>query len=103
MKALQFNTETREIVLSNGKTQTTPNPSIQNGIIIRDARCVNVYSPILGVGFNPINSQENSIVYQLNKWKKQCLQDGATTAEFDLANNGISNVTTDIDYIISYL
>lgn len=103
MRSLQFDTETREIVLSNGKTQTTNNPSIQNGIIIRDARCINVYSPVLGIGLNPINSQSDKIVFQLNKWKTQCLQDGATTAEFDLNMTGVSNVTTDIDYIISYL
>jgi hypothetical protein len=103
MRSLQFNTDTREIVISNGITQTTNNPSIQNGVIIRDARCINVFLPILGVGFNPINSQSDSVVFELNRWKNQCLQDGAKEATYNIKMIGVFNVTSNIDYTIGYL
>ena len=102
MRALQFDTTNREIVISNGRTQTTNNPSAQNGIIIRDARCINVFSPVLGIGFNPINSQSGTVNYDLNRWKKQCLQDGAKDCDFVVTGSGIPNESISIDYNIIY-
>jgi hypothetical protein len=84
MKAIEFDFNTRELVLSNGKTNITNNPSVQNGMIILNTKCVNVLSPILGIGFNPINSQADVVVEQLNRWKKQCKQEGAKESTFSL-------------------
>ena len=102
MKDLAFDTTTRELMLSNGDFALTDNPSIQNGMIIKDCKGINILSPILGIGFNPINAQANSIVFDLNRWKKQCKQDGAIVADFFLKQSGIPTSVSNIDYNIAY-
>jgi hypothetical protein len=102
MTDLSFNINNRELVIQNGDFVITKDSSMQNGLIIRDAKCVNVYTPILGIGFNPINSQAGSINFELNRWKQQCINDGAKSAEFNAKINGIPNATANIDYYISY-
>jgi hypothetical protein len=102
MKDLQFDPNTRELVIENSNLAVTKDSSIQNGLIIRDAKCINVYFPTLGIGFNPINAQSTSINYELNRWKKQCISDGASVANFTASLSGIPNVVADINYSIKY-
>jgi hypothetical protein len=102
MTDLAFDINTRELVIQNGQLVIAKDSSVQNGLIIRDAKCVNVYTPILGIGFNPINSQAGSINFELNRWKHQCINDGATSAEFNAKITGLPSATANIDYYISY-
>src|ERR1017187_4370195 len=102
MTDLTFDVNTRELVVQNKKLVVTKNSSVQNGLIIRDAKCINVYTPILGIGFNPINSQSDSINFELNRWKQQCINDGATNASFNAKLTGLQNAVAEIDYYISY-
>lgn len=102
MRAIAFDYETREIQIVNGKTVITENPSVQNGMIILNTNCINPYKPDLGIAFNPINSQQSSVNFELNRWKNQCLKDGAKVANFTATSTGVSNVATDITYELKY-
>lgn len=97
-----FDTNKRDLVIKNGNLVLTDNPSVQNGLIIRDARCVNVYSPVTGIGFNPINSQSSQIVFDLNRWKKQVKQDGAIIADYTIEQKGFPNAEVNINMNIAY-
>lgn len=102
MKDLSFNINTRELEVVNGQISITKDSSVQNGGIIKDTRCINVLSPILGVGFNPINSQMNENISELNRWKAQCKSDGAKVANYTATSTGITNTILNVDINISY-
>ena len=102
MSDLLFDTETMDLVIKNGDLVFTDNPSVQNGMIFLKCKCINVYNPILGVGFNPIGAHNEDIVSQLSRWKQQVKQDGAKIAEYTLMQTGFPMSTADISIKVSY-
>jgi hypothetical protein len=102
MTDLYFDPILREIIFENGDFKLTEDPSIQNGMILKDATCANIYYPSLGVGVgvNLINSPIERTVNLMNIWATQCKQDGATKAIYKLNQNG-NNIEIDID--VNYL
>jgi hypothetical protein len=101
MGDLYFNPETRDLIIKNGDFVITDNPSIQNGAIMRDAHCFSIYNPIYGIGLERvINSGISKVNYEMNRWKSQVKQDGATQANFDPSSeNNIVNVDISISYV----
>ena len=99
---IAFDITTREIQFENGDFKLTENPSIQNGGIIKDGTCVNIYFPTIGVGINEnlINSPIEKVDYLMKLWQQQCRQDGATAADYKLTQN-VSDINIEID--VSYL
>jgi hypothetical protein len=102
MKAIEFDIETQEIVIKKGKTNITLNPSTQNGMIILNTKCINVYSPAIGVGANIINSQISGAIKELNRWKKQCNDDGAKVANFTIESDSTDNTISNVNYELKY-
>ena len=102
MQDIEFNTITREIEFENGDFKLTENPSIQNGGIIKDSTCANIYFPTIGIGINEnlINSPIEKVDYLMKLWQQQCRQDGATAADYKLTQN-VSDINIEID--VSYL
>ena len=90
---LQFDPVLRDIVISNGDFMETPNASMQNGAIIRDAKCFSILNPVFGVGLQgAINAPLADVNYLMGRWKKQVKSDGASQASFTAQI--IDNVTT---------
>ena len=102
MEDILFDPITREIQFENGDFALTEDPSIQNGMILKDSTCANIYFPTLGVGVNEnlMNSPIEKVISLMNIWKIQALQDGATRANYK-ANQSNNNVDIEID--VSYL
>jgi hypothetical protein len=102
MSDLEFDTELMDLVIKNGDLSFTSNPSVQNGMIFLKCKCINVYNPILGIGFNPIGAHASDIVSQLSRWKSQLKQDGAKVAEYTVVQTGSPMTDSDIKFNISY-
>jgi hypothetical protein len=102
MKDLQFDIITREIVMVNNDFATTKNPSIQNGGILLYSKGANPLLPLFGIGLIPevIEGNAKVLTYEMNRWKFQAVQDGATLAQWS-AIPGARNTNTEID--ISYI
>lgn len=98
MTDIEFDVINREIVLAgNGDFSVTANPSVQNGGIILLSRCGIINSPMLGVGLEDvINAPTSKTAYELNRWQNQCVQDGATVAQYSIK---APKVITDISYL----
>lgn len=102
MQDLKFDIVTRELVMKNNDFVLTPNPSIQNGGILCYSRGANPLRPTFGIGLIPevIDGNPKVLTYELNRWKFQAIQDGATFAEWT-ADPSARN--SDVDTKISYL
>ena len=102
MTDIYFDPIEQEIVFENGDFKLTDDPSIQNGMILKDAICANIYYPSLGVGVgvNLINSPIERTVNLMNIWAQQCKQDGASKADYKLSQTG-NNIDIEID--VNYL
>lgn len=104
MQDIYFNTVTREISIKNGDIVLTDNPSEQNGGILLYAKGFNLSFPLLGVGINDvINAGAGTdAVFELNRWKQQALNDGATGAEWKKLPGSDTRTLSfeiDIDYL----
>jgi|GEM_PF-3239573 len=99
---IEFDILTGEIQFENGDFKLTPDPSIQNGGIIKEATCANIYYPTIGVGVNEnlMNSPIERVISLMNQWSVQCKQDGAKLAKYQLKQSGSS---LDIEINVSYL
>lgn len=97
-----FDIGTREIVMKNDDFATTDNPSVQNGGIIEAGKGFNPENPLLGIGLlkglQGANAQR--LTFDMNRWKSQCINDGATLARWTgTMNFGKANVQSEISYI----
>jgi len=95
-----FDITARDISYVNGDFVTTTNPSTQNGGIIELSRCAILTNPMLGVGLEEnINSHPNEGALLMNRWKQQCLNDGATIATWTNKTIGNNlNITANVSY-----
>ena len=96
-----FNILTRDISYSNGDFVTTTNASTQNGGIIERSRCAILTNPMLGVGLeDTINNKSQEAAVQINRWKQQCINDGATIATWTntTGQNGVLNISANVSY-----
>lgn len=102
MQDLQFDIVTRELVMDKNDFVITKNPSIQNGGNLLYSRGANPLLPMYGIGLIPevIEGNAKVLTYEMNRWKFQAVQDGATLAQWT-ATPGQRNSSTEID--ISYL
>ena len=98
MNDIEFDVITREIIMTvTGDFSVTSNPSVQNGGIILLSRCGYVANPMLGVGLEDvINAPTSKTAYELNRWQNQCINDGATIAQYSI---NAPKVITDISYL----
>jgi hypothetical protein len=103
MGDLQFNAETRDLVIKNGDFVLETDPSVQNGAIIRDAHCFSIRYPIYGIGLQRlINANISTINYEMNRWIQQVKTDGAKKASFTASiTNGVATVENSISYVQS--
>lgn len=103
MKDIWFDISTREIRMKNNDFSTTDNPSVQNGGIIECGKGINPEQPQLGVGILPgiQGGPVDRFVYEMNRWKAQCIEDGATLAYWNPA--GIVGNRAKVKSFISYL
>ena len=101
MGDLLFDPAIRDLVIENGDFVFTDNPSVQNGAVIRDAHCFSINNPIFGIGLQRIiNAPLATINFEMNRWKTQCKNDGATKATFTAAIvNSQATVNNDISYV----
>ena len=96
MLDLLFDPSTREIVW-NGDFVQTDNPSEQNGAILQYSRCAILSSPMSGVGMEQvINSDLSTTTKEMNRWKAQAQDDGATNPTWKADNKG--NISINVDY-----
>ena len=106
---IQFDPVAREIVLTaplgsaSMDMVTTVNPSVQNGAILQYSRCTNLVYPMFGIGMEQVFGSDMSILaFEMNRWKTQAKQDGATLAKWTSSIlSGINNFLVAIQ--ISYL
>lgn len=98
----------REIVLSqgtHGDFVTTVNPSVQNGGALLYSRGTNLRNLIAGIDINTIvngGAGSPAPAFELNRWKAQALNDGATKAKWtagDVQFNADFQFTTIISYL----
>ena len=88
-----FDVTNRDIVYANGDFTTTTNASTQNGGIIELSRCAIFVNPMLGVGLeHTMNNNPSEAALQMNRWKQQATNDGATIATWTNTVNGDSSV-----------
>lgn len=106
MQDILFDIITREVVMFKEATPTedmklTSNPSVQNGGILLFSRCANVTNPIPGIGMEQVmNGNSYNATFEMNRWKQQCLADGATLATWNgVTENNVLKFTTDQSYI----
>jgi len=98
MNDIEFDVITREIKMTTtGDFSVTANPSVQNGGIILLSRCAYINNPMLGIGLEDvINAPTSKTAYELNRWQNECVQDGATIAQYTI---NAPKVQTDISYL----
>lgn len=102
MQDLQFDIVTRELVMKNNDFVLTANPSVQNGGNLLYSRGANPLLPMFGIGLIPeiIEGNPKVLTYEMNRWKFQAIQDGATLAEWTATPSARNSTTlTDISYI----
>lgn len=97
---LEFDINTRDLRIENGDFVMTSNPSVQNGSILKEARCVSPLNAVYGIGLmESINSPVSVLVYEMNRWISQVKKDGAKIARFDVTNkNKVSKIDIEISY-----
>ena len=97
---ITFDPVARDLVIQNGDFVETTNPSVQNGAILRDAKCFSIQNPIYGIGLQgAINAPLSEINYLMGRWKQQVKADGALQASFTAQIiNGQTTVNTQIAY-----
>ena len=101
MGDLQYNPQTRDLVITKGDFTMTDNPSVQNGAIIRDAHCFSLRFPVYGIGLQRvINAPLQVINYEMNRWVTQVKSDGAKKATFTAE---IVNKTAIVNNTVSYI
>jgi hypothetical protein len=101
MADLQFNPETRDLVIINGDFVIISDASVQNGAIIRDAHCFSTRYPIYGIGLQlVINAPLSTINFEMNRWVSQVKSDGATRANFkaELADK-VAKISNTVSYV----
>lgn len=80
---IQFDPAAREIIITNGDFTIVPNASIQKAEIIQYSSGAFVMTPTLGVGLNNIiNSSVDILAKEMNRWREQCIADGAQKANW---------------------
>jgi hypothetical protein len=92
----------RDVVYANGDFVTTTNASTQNGGIIQSSRCAIFANPMLGVGQEDnINAHPSEASFLMNRWKQQCINDGATLATWNntVGTNGQLNISSQVSYV----
>jgi len=103
MKDIAFDIGTREIVMKNNDFATTANPSVQNGGIILMSKGANPRVPWKGIGLLPgiIEAASTVLTYDMNRWKAQVINDGATLAKWSakVSSKGVADFKTDINYL----
>jgi len=103
MNDIGFDIEKREVILKDGDFFIADNPSVQNGGIILETKNAFVSNPTLGVGIlGVMGAPVSQVSFEMNRWKSQCLNDGAKKASYKIiaTNNDYSEIkiTTDISY-----
>ena len=100
MGDLQFDPKKRDLVITNGDFTYIPDPSVQNGAVIRDAHCFSLRFPTFGIGLQRIiNSPIRVINYEMNRWKQQAKNDGAKKADFSIElTNGHARISNTVSY-----
>jgi len=94
MNDITFDINTRDLVISSGDFATTGNPSVQNGSIIKEARCLSPLSPIWGIGLmDIINAPVEKTNYEMSRWSQQAKDDGAVKATSQVTNDPVSKIT----------
>lgn len=101
---IEFNPVTREIVfLEDGDFATVSNPSTQNGMILLEARCMNILQPSFGIGYNSqiLGSSKSEAAFQLNRWNSQVSADSGRSKWRPLNNppNIQFSFEADVDYL----
>lgn len=103
MKDIAFDITTREIVMKNNDFALTKNPSQQNGAIVLMSKGANPLNPVLGIGLLPgiINAPSTALTYDMNRWKSQVINDGATLARWEapVTPKGLAKPEIFISYI----
>jgi len=100
MLDIKFDITQREVVLDGGDFVSESNPSEQNGGILLYSRCAFLSNPQTGIGIEEIiNNGPAQTTFELNRWRKQAITDGATLATWTAtpSGNGI-NIETNISY-----
>lgn len=101
MYDILFDVTSRDITYSNGDFITTNNASTQNGGIIELSRCAIFVNPMLGVGLeHTMNNNPSEGALQMNRWKQQAINDGATLATWtNIVNaDGTLNISANVSY-----
>lgn len=82
MLDIKFDIATREIVIKDNDFALTDNPSVQNGGIIEVSKGANPLQPMLGIGLLPgiIGGPVRRLTFEMNRWRSQVVNDGATLA-----------------------
>jgi hypothetical protein len=95
-----FNINNRDILIENGDFALIDNPSVQNGSLLKECRCLNPLSPIFGIGLGEIINSPLSVVdYEMSRWSDMAKKDGAQIAKYSITN---ANKVTAINIEISY-
>ena len=103
MLDLAFDIETREVQTENGDFQIAENPSIQNGGILLYSQNALILNPTLGIGINGvIGSPVSKVAYEMNRWKKQAMDDSAKNASYTITNDSNDYANVEIKFDISY-
>lgn len=104
MNDIVFDTNVRDILFApDGDFLLTSNPSVQNGSILLQARCMNILQPQFGIGYNSqvLGSDETQAAFQLNRWIAQINSDNGTGSWIKIPNP--PNVNFDFNGSVNYL
>lgn len=103
-----FDIVAREIVLTqgtHGDFVTTTNPSVQDGGALLYSRGVNLRNLMAGIDIDSIingGAGSPAPAFELNRWKSQALNDGATVAKWNAGTvqpNGEFAFTVQVSYL----
>lgn len=105
MLDLLYDIVKREIVLApNGDLVTTTNPSVQNGGALLYSSGANIDVPDAGIDIERLlngGAGNPSPSFELNRWRTQAINDGATLAEWK--SNPLNAGPFKFEIQISYL
>jgi hypothetical protein len=93
----------RDIQFQNGTTVLIDNPSTSNGGIIAYSSGAFVSNPVLGVGIlRIIGSSLSSVNFEMNRWAKQCYDDGAKVATYIINSDKQPVIDAALKFNVSY-
>eukprot|EP01037_Dinobryon_pediforme_P011474 gene11474-11570_t len=110
---VEFDIIKRDIVMTgSGDTSDfvlTQNPSVQNGGILLRSKVAILNNPMYGIGLveEVMGSHASIVTRELNRWKAQCMQDGATIAKWNASITpqgqlNLNNIEVMTPYVVQY-